>query len=422
MTETTSPNPIVDWLGGTSTDFDSSWVRWLEGEDRPLTVTQDAPYLWFIESLIAAPDPRRAGGKLASAVRSVLETPLKDLLQYNPQLGRPAKALGNLFQLCAELRERSAFFGPLLSIQEQLERGRRDGEPWVAIWDGTVRGANPLVPLEVSFRRALAFNQNGPELRDRWFDRLRTAMTEPRREFPDVVTAIEAVARMPQSAETAGKPWTDAICEGLALFAQRLEERFPDGEDRNREMTWQINRVKAIFIDWLDADSDLLRAAVHRFEDLWPAWAFRRLRLFAWTDSGDPEMPRKVWVWKYLEKCIPETFEFRRLGVCGPEIIVKLMVSEATFVFLKSVCPLFERTRLENPWPGVGAIMAGVLSVLDRLARIYPELEPQFARVRDRLFEEVCESTKATRPALDEEVSLAERDATEETWAKIRVR
>jgi len=376
------PVTILEWLSEGAPN-DGRWHHWLEGDNQPYDASSDRPYRWFVEALLRMGDPRIANRKLLQRMSEILATPPATLLGARSVFRRPAQGLHNLLWLAAELASPKDLFTPLMAMRKAVDSGKGQ---WRKLWDEGWEGS--LDPL---LDRALTHNQAGPDLKDYWFARLQRKASPSVETLEPYVRALDGVIYMPASGNEIGQPWVAAITEALGLLALRLEEALPGEQhrtDRGKTFSRFVDDVIHSHPSWADPHNDILPEGAHSGE--WPSWAIGRLRLLASKASDDPKLPVKVWVWKNLAEIIPSSFPHEPLKVqCRADMIVKLKVAPKTLRLIRVVSPLFEKSRLDNPFPGPGAIVAGINDALGGLQRQYPKQERVFAEMRKLLFEKL---------------------------------
>lgn len=239
-------------------------IDWLQGYGLPPVGHEDSPYQWILRGLPLGAERHRAEQTLALRAAQLLD----GQPDVKPVGTRPNEVLYNLLYLCAGLSCPDQLAEPLYAI---FRRNKLSGQ-----WFGE--------DLRSCLRSALIENQIDSRLKVVWEAHLANQQHEF---FPNTTpyTGFTAILVMPESENTRGKPYLDAIGRALGMMAVYFELKYRES-DRKVKFLELIEQIKRTYEEVSNWDRKFYKLA--SIYD-WPQWSIRLLPIYIEVEDSEVE-------------------------------------------------------------------------------------------------------------------------------------
>jgi hypothetical protein len=167
--------------------------------------------------------------------------------------------------------------------------------------------------------------------------------------------------------------------------------------DRRHQMRCYIDQVCAQLLSDPKLPANLIRYADSA---RWPSWAVECLPSLYVEEWEFSESPQVVLFWRYLVECVPEPRNLEVLSTLCGGTVLEARVDSAELFYVRAIAPLFERSRLGNPFASVESMVGVVLDTIRELhlSNTFPEAADALSQARDRIFRNLFSATLEIRP------------------------
>jgi hypothetical protein len=170
-----------------------------------------------------------------------------------------------------------------------------------------------------------------------------------------------------------------------------------------------------------DAHDDRIAEKLIRRADRenWPTWAVECLPSL-YVRSED--QPGRALVWHYLADCVPDGAQVaKHEALCGG-IVLDVALGSSNQTWTDAFGPVFEKSRLGNPFPSVESMVGVVLDTISTVGTSAASLElpVHLHQARDRVFRSLFQSVVEIAPAMRGNLTreIAGSTDTDHEWVK----
>jgi hypothetical protein len=154
--------------------------------------------------------------------------------------------------------------------------------------------------------------------------------------------------------------------------------------------------------------------------DSWPTWAIECLPSLCITMSPSQDQTGRVLLWRYLAECVPNRDEVVVNSTLCDGLVLDASVGTVNKRWIEAFAPVFEKSRLGNPFPSVESMVGIVLDTIREVENLTESpgklagLQEARSRVFRSLFKVVIEMTPEARPELTQQA----KDNDNPQWVK----
>jgi hypothetical protein len=207
-------------------------------------------------------------------------------------------------------------------------------------------------------------------------------------------------------------PVSEQFGFGLKEKVLALEGR----KGRRKELRWVLDGFCAANPEPRLAERLIRLADTER----WPAWAVECLPSLCVRMPSPPGDSAKVLIWHYLSECVPGRDQVVVHATLCSGLILDALIGAANEQWVQAFAPVFERSRLGNPFPSVESMVGVVLDTIRELERSssHPEVRDALQDARNRVFRSLFRSVVEMRPETRTELTIQAQQLTDRPWVK----